>query len=54
MIDGFGFYVDILLVEKEVIVDLYCGVVILRGVIIYVLGIMGVYFGKLFNLIRCF
>lgn len=45
MIDGSGPYVDIPLVEKEVIVDLHCGAAILRGAIIYVPGIMGAHPG---------
>ena len=46
MIDGSGPYVDIPLVEKEVIVDLHCGAAILRGAIIYVPGIMGAHPGE--------
>ncbi|XP_067049452.1 tRNA (cytosine(72)-C(5))-methyltransferase NSUN6-like isoform X2 [Acropora muricata] len=40
MIDGSGPHVDIASVEKEIIVDLHCGIAVLRGANIYIPGVM--------------
>lgn len=46
LIDGSGPHVDLVPVQKEIIVDLHCGAAVLRGADIYVPGVMAAHSGE--------
>ena len=46
LIDGSGPHVDLVPVEKEIIVDLHCGAAVLRGADIFAPGVLAAHPGK--------
>lgn len=46
LIDGSGPHVDLVPVEKEIVVDLHCGAAVLRGADLFAPGVMAAHPGE--------